>query len=84
MQTEKTPFWVVWNPATRYVGVKHPTQEEAEIEANRLASVHRGDEFVVLKSICSFRANTVVRTVHEYVSKSYALSNYRLSEDTNS
>lgn len=45
-----TEFWVVWNPYRGLPQVRHDTQAAAEAEADRLATKHPGDEFVILRA----------------------------------
>nr|WP_313470802.1 hypothetical protein [Stenotrophomonas geniculata] len=44
-------FWVVWNPKTRSVNVRHYDIELATLEAERLAERNPGESFVVLEAI---------------------------------
>ena len=49
--TESRPFWMVWNPDSRPPCHKHPTQDAAQREAERLARIAPGSAFYVLKAI---------------------------------
>lgn len=42
-------FWMVWNPAARNPNYKHVSRQGAQVEAKRLAALHPGHEFYVLK-----------------------------------
>ena len=43
-------FWMVWNPDNGETHHKHGTQEAAEREAERLASINAGRRFYVLRA----------------------------------
>ncbi len=43
-------FWMVWNPSGRAPTFKHETEVQAEGEAKRLASLHRGQSFFILEA----------------------------------
>lgn len=55
METERK-FWMVWAPQGHAPTKKHQTREAAEAEAERLATMHIGQSFFVLKSVCGMRA----------------------------
>jgi hypothetical protein len=59
----KECFWVVWCEQNRNPMCKHPTERLAMLEAERLARLHRGDIFHVLKLIGSCTASDVVWTI---------------------
>lgn len=42
------PFWLVWNPATKYAAHRHSDYPSAKAEALRLARLHPGQEFFIL------------------------------------
>lgn len=71
---KKTSYYV-WNPANRPPMFAHPTREAAEKEAERLAKLNPGEEFVVLRSIASVQhtsvtwTNHVIKTKEEYNDK---------------
>jgi hypothetical protein len=44
------PFWMVWNVGGYAPTVKHDSESSAVIEAERLASEHKGQRFVVLRA----------------------------------
>ncbi len=44
-------FWFVWNPAGRAPTYRHPSLVSAKTEADRLAALNPGQEFVVLQSV---------------------------------
>lgn len=52
-------FWFVWNPNSLNPRFKHDTVESATTEAERLARMHPGQEFIVLESIAACRAVSV-------------------------
>lgn len=43
---------------------KHPTLMSAMTEAERLAGLHPYQDFTVVKSVCTFRRQTIVRIDH--------------------
>jgi len=43
-------FWMVWNANGGKPTFKHPTEESARLEAERLARLNRGQVFIVLES----------------------------------
>ena len=43
-------FWLVWNPARSAPLMKHPSQESARVEAERLARINPGQQFWVLEA----------------------------------
>ena len=44
------PFWLVWSPnGDRPPSVRHPSEDAALQEANRLADAHPGREFYVMQ-----------------------------------
>jgi len=55
-------FWMVVGIGVPYV--KHPTEEKARAEATRLALLHRGQEFTVLKSIATVSVECVQWSLH--------------------
>lgn len=59
------PFWVVWNPEGGPPRVRHPSERDADREAIRLAREHRGQTFIVLRSVCSLVAEDIRRTEYE-------------------
>jgi len=60
MQTN--PFWLVWNPSAGCPLYKHSSLESAEVEAQRLARMNRGQEFIVLESVSGHSVMDVVST----------------------
>lgn len=54
-------FWLVWNPAGNSPRYKHPSEESAEREAERLAALNPSDSFYVLEALTCSR-NIAVRT----------------------
>lgn len=44
-------FWMVWNPAARPPVVRHPSEQAATQEAERLARLNPGEQFFVLEAI---------------------------------
>ncbi|MDX9896338.1 MAG: hypothetical protein RBS34_12870 [Desulfofustis sp.] len=51
MLQQNNTFWLVWNPNGRQPLVRHPTEEVARREAERLARKHPGDTFYVLQAM---------------------------------
>lgn len=50
-------FWIVWNPkSSRPPTRRHYSEESARHEAERLARLHSGHEFIVLEAVASVRA----------------------------
>ena len=43
-------FWMVWNPNGRTPTYKHPSEEAAKTEAERLARIYHNERFWVLES----------------------------------
>lgn len=63
-QTEN-PFWLVWSPTgARPPRFRHPTEQSAIAEAERLARAHPGQLFVVLQPIAGRRVDNMVRTIY--------------------
>jgi hypothetical protein len=56
----ETQFWVVWSPQGSKPMVRHVDGKSATTEAERLASLHPGNEFYVLKAV---RVSRAVRTI---------------------
>jgi hypothetical protein len=52
----KCTFWLVWNKNGANPQVDHATYESAAHEAARLASVHKGQTFIVLRAQKKFKA----------------------------
>lgn len=48
---ELTKFWFVWNPAARAPQYRHGSKALAQQEAERLAALHPGQQFIVLKAV---------------------------------
>jgi hypothetical protein len=44
----KTPFYLVWTPATGYTRKRHKTAESAQAEAQRLADLNPNLKFHIL------------------------------------
>lgn len=53
------PFWLVWNPEGRAPTHKHDSPQSAAREAERLARLNPGQEFVVLKATASVKVRDV-------------------------
>lgn len=62
---EHTTFWFVWNPQRRAPSYKHPSKESAKTEAERLARLNPGEEFIVLESVATCVSRGVVWEQHE-------------------
>ncbi len=58
-------FWFVWNPAGRAPTYRHPSLVSAKTEADRLAALNPGQEFVVLQSVGTVRTQRTVWEEHE-------------------
>lgn len=43
-------FWMVWNIGNRAPTIKHPTEQSARTEAERLAKMNPGQQFAVLEA----------------------------------
>ena len=71
MANEKR-FWMVWNPGNRAPSFKHKTQDAAKQEAERLAKLHPGKEFVVLQSVGTVRTRETEWVEHD---ASYFIAN---------
>lgn len=54
------PFWLVWNEAGRAPLVKHPSRDDAEQEAARLAAAMPGASFHVLTVMSTISTNIEV------------------------
>lgn len=61
----QTKFWLVWNKGGRAPMVQHPSASKARKEAERLASVHPGQTFVVLASVGEARSISTQWTSHD-------------------
>ena len=59
-------FWLVWNPKRSVPAIRHPTQESARVEAERLARIQPGDEFFVLSAESVSRVVSVVTERLDY------------------
>lgn len=44
-------FWFVWNPSAGIPRARHSSKGSAQAEAERLARLHPGQQFIVLKSV---------------------------------
>lgn len=53
-------YYLVWNPTTGYTKYQHNEYRGALNEAKRLASINRGQEFVVLCSLARAKSNDVL------------------------
>ena len=51
MDNTQNAFWLVWNPNGHAPTRTHETRRSAELEAERLARMNRGQRFIVLQSI---------------------------------
>jgi hypothetical protein len=52
-------FWMVWNDGNRNSAYKHPSEQSAKNEAERLAMLNPGQLFHVLEATSFCRANDV-------------------------
>ncbi len=55
----KEKFWIVWNEKLDVMIFKYSSKNEAEIEAERLAHLHRAETFTVLEAIASVSMDDV-------------------------
>lgn len=63
-QSEKA-FWLVWSPTgATPPKFRHPSEQSAAEEAERLAITHPGQLFVVLESIAARRVDNMQRTTY--------------------
>ncbi len=62
----KKPFFLVWNPEAGYVKYQHDSKESAEAEAERLAFMHKGQEFIVLCPLSSFKKIEIQKESFDY------------------
>jgi hypothetical protein len=60
---EQEAFWFVWNEQGRAPTHRHSNEHAAEREAERLARANLGQTFIVLRSVSSFKATDMIRTV---------------------
>lgn len=63
MANVRSKFWIIVNdkfPTT--VSVKHQCLQNAETEAGRLARAHRGEEFIIMQSVVSYKVDDLVVT----------------------
>ncbi len=44
-------FWMIWNEGNRAPTIKHPDEESARIEAERLVRLNPGQKFYLLVAI---------------------------------
>ena len=59
-------FFVVWCRDTGYTNFIHSNKESAEKEAERLATLHKGKNFVVLAAVSSICVEEVKRQTFIY------------------
>lgn len=73
MSTQKEQaFWLVWSPTgATPPKFRHPTEQSAVQEAERLAIVNPGTLFVVLEPIAARRVDNMIRT--EYTGGSLSI-----------
>lgn len=64
MKNERTCFYLVWNPQRREPQQQHSTLESAERESERLARLHRGQRFIVLRSVSECVSDDIQRITH--------------------
>ncbi|OTP79462.1 hypothetical protein PAMC26577_00945 [Caballeronia sordidicola] len=61
-QTESA-FWLVWSPTGhKSPSFRHPSIRAATTEAERLATAHPGQLFVVLEPVAARRVDSMIRT----------------------
>ena len=54
-----SPFWMVWRVGGMLPSHRHTTEESARQEAQRLAKLHPGHEFIVLRAVAKVRKDEV-------------------------
>ncbi len=54
------PFWLVWRPDGAAPAFQHPTEQSARTEAERLARLNPGRQFVVLETVAAYSKTDVV------------------------
>lgn len=59
-------FYLVWNSSTGYTKFRHESRLKAEEEAERLSSIHKGEEFIVLAAVCSRKVDAMQRKQYMY------------------
>lgn len=52
--------WFVWNPHGNVPSFEHPTEQNAKIEAERLARLNPGQKFLVLRSVGEVVKNDLI------------------------
>jgi len=60
-QRQRVPFYMVWAPTGGTPVVQHATYEIAVGEAERLARLRPGQEFIVLKSMAARKMDNMER-----------------------
>jgi hypothetical protein len=60
IREEQPVFWLVWNDGKGLPKMRHPTEQSARAEAERLAFTCPGQQFHVLKLIASCAHNAVL------------------------
>lgn len=59
-------IYVVFNPEGSLPKKKHPNVEEATAEAKRLAEANPGQQFIVMRAICSIQYRTDPFQITQY------------------
>lgn len=62
----KQPFFLVWEASSGYTRFRHPDRQQAEREAERLARLSKGCEFIVLAPLSSSKSSDVVTEKFDY------------------
>lgn len=56
--------WLVWCPLSGPPRYRHTSEESARKEAARLASVHKGSEFIVLRTVATYQDHGIQISEH--------------------
>ncbi len=65
MNEVRKPFWMVWSPQGHAPTYKHASEYAARGEAERLARVHPGSQFVVLQAMSAVECTDLRRITFE-------------------
>lgn len=65
MSKHTEQFWLVWREGNQWPKIKHPSEEPARAEAERLAGQHPGELFHVMKSVATCRPVGIAWEEHE-------------------
>lgn len=65
IKLKEEAFYLVWNPKTAHAKYRHSTYTGAKNEAERLAQLHKGDEFIVMRAVSKSLAKSVITEEYE-------------------